>query len=89
MIVQNDLYQSQGRFINIISTLFLLLSSLNIQAVDRITGEHFSTRSPVLATEAMAATSQPLATQVALEIMRKGGNAMDAAIAGAVLLGIC
>ena len=88
MIVQNDLYQSQGRFINIISTLFLLLSSLNIQAVDRITGEQFSTRSPVLATEAMAATSQPLATQVALEIMRKGGNAMDAAIAANAMLGL-
>ena len=88
MIVQNDLYQSQGRFRNIISTLFLLLSSLNIQAVDRITGEQFSTRSPVLATEAMAATSQPLATQVALEIMRKGGNAMDAAIAANAMLGL-
>lgn len=66
----------------------MLLSSLNIQAVDRITGEQFSTRSPVLATEAMAATSQPLATQVALEIMRKGGNAMDAAIAANAMLGL-
>ena len=88
MIVQNDLCQSQSRFINIISTIFLLLYSLNIQAVDRITGEQFSTRSPVLATEAMAATSQPLATQVALEIMRKGGNAMDAAIAANAMLGL-
>jgi gamma-glutamyltranspeptidase/glutathione hydrolase len=45
-------------------------------------------RSPVLATSAMAATSQPLATQVALEVMKSGGNAIDAAIAANALLGL-
>ncbi len=50
---------------------------------------HFPGRSPVLATEAMCATSHPLAAQAAIDIMKRGGNAMDAAIAGAVLLGIC
>ena len=45
-------------------------------------------RSPVLATSAMAATSQPLATQVALDVMKSGGNAIDAAIAANALLGL-
>ena len=37
----------------------------------------------------MCATSHPLAAQVAIETLKSGGNAMDAAISGAVLLGIC
>ena len=46
-------------------------------------------RSAVLSSEGMCATSHPLAAQTAIEILKRGGNAMDAAIAGAVLLGIC
>ncbi|MCC5855737.1 MAG: gamma-glutamyltransferase [Idiomarina sp.] len=58
------------------------------QAYDRITGHHFASRSEVMAPEAMAATSQGLATQAALEIMRAGGNAIDAAIAANAMLGL-
>ena len=57
-------------------------------AADRITGHTFATRSEVIAPHAMAATSQPLATQIALDVMKGGGSAVDAAIAANAALGL-
>lgn len=54
----------------------------------RVTGDHFATRAPVQARNGMAATIQPLATQAALDVLKAGGSAADAAIAANAMLGL-
>ena len=66
----------------------LLLIAGPATAVDRLASKPFATRSEVIAPHAMAATSQPLATQIALDVMKQGGSAVDAAIAANAALGL-
>ena len=79
-------YKTRHKILTVLVLSIFVSTATN--GADRVTGEVFAMRSPVLATSAMAATSQPLATQVALDVMKNGGNAIDAAIAANALLGL-
>lgn len=66
----------------------LLLGLLQGRAEDRLSGRTFATRTEVMAQHGMACTSHPLATQAAVDVLRQGGTAVDAAIAANAVQGV-
>ena len=68
--------------------LVLFLAINTISGFDRDTGHPYASSSEVIATNGMAATSPPLATQTAINVLKDGGNAIDAAIAANAVLGL-
>ncbi|MBU6298586.1 MAG: gamma-glutamyltransferase family protein [Alphaproteobacteria bacterium] len=80
---------------NALAGVFIVLMAVTatsasgqISRGDRYSGLPWATRSPVLAQHGMAATEQPLATQIAIDILKKGGSAVDAAIAANAAIGL-
>lgn len=83
--------RAESRWLRLMAGLLTsvaLLCGGRVEATDRPTGSSVVTRSEVIAPYGMAATSQPLATQIAVDILKRGGTAVDAAIAANAALGL-
>src|SRR5437867_3754697 len=78
----------RGLLLSTLPFALLVTAGTSNAQIDRITGKNFATRSEVLARHGMVCTSVPAATQVGLEILKRGGSAVDAVIAANATLGL-
>jgi gamma-glutamyltranspeptidase/glutathione hydrolase len=76
-----------SKYVGIVVTIVVVFLE-HAMAADRPVGRSFVTRSPAVGKNGMACTSQPLATLAAIEILKDGGSAVDAAIAANAVLGL-
>ena len=90
-----DKSKIMNHYTNNFSAFFIALIVFNFSSIthlkaqiDRESGPSISTRSEIIAQRGMVATSQPLATQIGLQILKNGGNAIDAAIAANAAIGL-
>ncbi len=79
---------SQIGMVAVLTALVAVNANADVGRGDRYSGHAWASRSPVLAQHGMAATEQPLASQIAVDILKKGGSAVDAAIAANAALGL-
>ena len=73
----------------LLAVFLMILETSNAQGPgDRPVGNAHATRSVVMGTRGMIATSQPLATAAGLNVLQQGGNAVDAALAAVAVLSV-
>lgn len=86
-VIFRQLYSPFMKHVFLVACCLFSLSLPSL-AQDRLIGKAFATRSVVMAQHGMVCTSHPLSTQAAIDVLRSGGNAIDAAIAANAMEGL-
>ena len=80
--------RSTVALVGLLGLVATMLADAGVGRGDRYAGAVWASRSPVLAQHGIAATEQPLASQIAIDVLKQGGSAVDAAIAANAALGL-